>query len=71
MHGRLRALGFDWKDAITTQAYTVYDIGPLMADEFVRRGIAPGGVSWHFCRPPVKGLDYVMDVRGAAQEIVI
>ncbi len=71
MHGRLRALGFDWKDAITTQAYTVYDIGPLMADEFVRRGIAPGGVSWHFCRPPVEGLDYEMDVRGAAQEIVI
>jgi hypothetical protein len=71
MHERLRALGFDWKDAITTQAYTVYDIGPLMADEFVRRGIAPGGVSWHFCRPPVEGLDYEMDVRGAAQEIVI
>lgn len=71
MHGRLRALGFDWKDAITTQAYTVYDIGPLMADEFVRRGIAPGGLSWHFCRPPVEGLDYEMDVRGAAQEIVI
>jgi hypothetical protein len=71
MQARLTALGFGWKDAITTQAYTVHDIGPLMAEEFVRKGIAPGGVSWHFCRPPVEGLDYEMDVRGAAQEIVI
>jgi hypothetical protein len=71
MEGRLTALGFGWKDAITTQAYTVFDIGPLMAEEFVRKGIAPGGLSWHFCRPPVQGLDYEMDVRGAAQEIVI
>ncbi len=71
MESRLTALGFGWKDAITTQAYTVFDIGPLMAEEFVKRGIAPGGVSWHFCRPPIQGLDYEMDVRGAAQEIVI
>ncbi len=71
MHARLTALGFDWKDAITTQAYTVFDIGALMAEEFAQKGITPGGLSWHFCRPPVQGLDFEMDVRGAAQEIVI
>ena len=71
MEARLTALGFGWQDALSTQAYTVHDIGPLMAAEFVRRGITPGGLSWHFCRPPVEGLDYEMDVRGAAQEIVI
>lgn len=71
MGARLTALGFGWQDALSTQAYTVHDIGPLMAEEFVKRGIAAGGLSWHFCRPPVEGLDYEMDVRGAAQEIVI
>lgn len=71
MEARLTALGFGWKDALSTQAYTVHDIGPLMVAEFVKRGITPGGLSWHFCRPPVEGLDYEMDVRGAAQEIVI
>jgi hypothetical protein len=35
------------------------------------RGAAPGGLSWHFARPPVIGLDYEMDVRGAARELVI
>lgn len=71
MEARLTALGFGWQDALSTQAYTVHDIGPLMVAEFVKRGITPGGLSWHFCRPPVEGLDYEMDVRGAAQEIVI
>lgn len=71
MEARLKALGFGWQDALSTQAYTVFDIGPLMAEEFVKKGITPGGLCWHFCRPPVEGLDFEMDVRGAAREIVI
>ena len=71
MERRLSALGFGWKDAISTQAYTVYDLGPLVGDEIVGKGAAPGGLAWHFCRPPIVGLDYEMDVRGAAREIVI
>lgn len=70
MERRLAALGFAWRDAISTQAYTVQDIGALVGEEIVRKGAAPGGLSWHFCRPPVVGLEYEMDVRGAAREIV-
>lgn len=71
MERRLAALGFSWKDAISTQAYTVRDIGPLVEAEIVRRGAAAGGLAWHFTRPPIVDLDYEMDVRGAAREIVI
>jgi hypothetical protein len=71
MGRRLQALGFGWQDAISTQAYTVQDIGALVGEEIVGKGAAPGGLAWHFCRPPVVGLEYEMDVRGAAQEIVI
>jgi len=71
MARRLEALGFSWADALATQAYSVQDIGPFMADEIVRRGAAPAGLTWHFARPPVTGLEYEMDVRGAAREIVI
>ncbi|MDH4260719.1 MAG: hypothetical protein OEW16_10535 [Gammaproteobacteria bacterium] len=71
MERRLAALGFSWKDAISTQAYTVHDIGPLVEAEIVRRGAAAGGLAWHFARPPIVGLDYEMDVRGAAREIVL
>jgi hypothetical protein len=71
MTRRLEALGFAWEDALATQAYSVQDIGPFMADEIVRRGAAPAGLTWHFARPPVTGLDYEMDVRGPAREVVL
>jgi hypothetical protein len=71
MERRLAALGFSWKDAISTQAYTVHDIGALVEAEIVRRGAAAGGLAWHFARPPIVDLDYEMDVRGAAREIVV
>jgi hypothetical protein len=71
MERRLAALGFSWQDAISTQAYTVHDIGALVEQEIVRRGAAAGGLEWHFARPPLVELDYEMDVRGAAREIVI
>lgn len=71
MEARLNALGFGWSDANSTEAYTVYDIGALVGDEFAKRGATPGGLEWHFSRPPVVGLDFEMDVRGAAREIVL
>jgi hypothetical protein len=30
-----------------------------------------GGLTWHFARPLVQGLDFEMDVRGVAHELVI
>ena len=71
MTSRLRALGFAWRDALATQAYSVRDLGPFFADEIVRRGVAPTGLTWHHARPPVEGLDYEMDVRAPARELAI
>ncbi len=71
MERRLRLLGFAWADAVTTQAYTVHDIGALVGAERAARGAIPGGLSWHWCRPPVAGLEFEMDVRGAPREILL
>ena len=71
MQRRLAALGFSWSDATSTQAYTVCDIGPLVGKELVAPGAARDALGWHFCRPPVVGLDYEMDVRGVAQELLL
>ena len=71
MERRLAALGFGWGDARSTQAYSVHDIGALVGPEIAARGIAVNGLTWHFCRPPVVGIDFEMDVRGAAQELVL
>ena len=40
------------------------------SDAIVPRGAAAHGISWHYCRPPVVGLDYEMDCRGIAVERV-
>src|SRR5580704_5596047 len=41
MELRMAALGFGWADVTATQVYTIFDIHPLLADEFVRRGAIP------------------------------
>jgi hypothetical protein len=69
MQGRMAALGFSWQDAVSTQAYTVHDIGALLGGEFAARGIS--ALSWHYARRPVAGLEFEMDVRGARREIVL
>ncbi|HEX2199325.1 MAG TPA: hypothetical protein VHG88_12020 [Burkholderiales bacterium] len=71
MERRLALLGFAWGDEVGTQAYTVHDIGTLVGEELARRGAIRGGLEWHYCRPPVINLEYEMDVRGAARELVL
>lgn len=71
MEVRLAALGFTWAHAVSTQAYTVHDIGALVGPEIAARGAAQGGLAWHFCRPPIVDIEFEMDVRGAAREIVL
>ncbi len=71
MERRLSALGFAWTDTTATQVYTVHDLFPFLADEIMRRGAAHSGLTWHFNRPPVRHLEYEMDCRGVAQEMVV
>ena len=70
MERRLVTLGFGWTDAISTQMYTVHDVGSLVRTEIVERGVT-GGLTWQYCRPPVVDIEYEMDVRGAAMEIAL
>ena len=71
MEERMRPLGFGWAEVTGTQVYTVFDVHSYIGDEFVRRGAMAAGLTWHFARPPVEGLDFEVDVRGVATEIVI
>lgn len=71
MERRMQGLGFNWHDVTATQVYTVFDLYPFLADEIASRDAMRGGLTWHYARPPVQGLDYEMDVRGVAREIVV
>jgi len=71
MERRLSALGFAWRDTTASQVYTVHDLYPFLPDEIVRRGAARAGLTWHYARPPVRGLEYEMDCRAVTDERVI
>jgi len=71
MERRMTALGFGWAQVTGAQLYTVHDVHPFLAEEIVRRGAASHGLTWHFARPPVLGLDFEVDVRGVAREIIL
>ena len=71
MERRLNLLGFTWGDAVSTQAYTVQNIGHLVGEVLAARGACASGLNWHYARPPVIDLEFEMDVRAAAREIVL
>lgn len=67
MENRMRGLGgFSWKDATAIQVYTALQ---FPVDAVARR--AGTSLVWHYCRPPIEGLDYEMDVRGVSCERVL
>jgi hypothetical protein len=70
MEQRLHALGFGWQDVLATQVYTVQDIGAL-ASEMAKKGITREGLCWHFSRPPVANLEFEMDLRSTARDVVL
>lgn len=71
MERRMGLLGGGWASVTDMQVYTVFDIHPFLADEVVRRGAAAHGVTWHFARPPIVGLDFEVDCRAVATERVV
>ncbi len=71
MERRLGLVGGGWASVTDVQVYTVFDIHPFLADEVVRRGAAAHGVTWHFARPPVVGLDFEVDCRAVGTERVV
>jgi hypothetical protein len=71
MERRMGLVGGGWASVTDVQVYTVFDIHPFLADEVVRRGASAHGVTWHFARPPVVGLEFEVDCRAVGTERVV
>lgn len=71
MHTRLVGLGLSWHDVTKVQAYSVQPIASLVDELLSKPGLIPDGLIWHFARPPVRGLEYEMDLRGMVNELFI
>jgi hypothetical protein len=67
---RLRLLGFDWRDAAVTRAYTVLDIGHLVGEQLASRGALSGGLVWHYTRPPAIGMEVELDAYRVRRELL-
>jgi hypothetical protein len=71
MQRRLAGLGVTWQDVTATQVYTVHDIHAALAEQILPRAGNGGGLTWHYCRPPIEELEFEMDLRGVALERVL
>lgn len=71
MERRLVSFGLTWRDAGSTQVYTVQNIAHLVGELLVSRGACEQGTAWTYARPPVQGLEFEMDVRRVARDVLI
>jgi hypothetical protein len=73
MQDRLRALGGDWSRVTAIAVYTAEPIhGFLLEDILGPAGPAAiHGVRWFPSRPPIRGLEFEMDLRGVARELTL
>lgn len=73
MTGRLKGLDVSWDLATAIEIYTIHPICAHLANEIVKpaRLGAAHGFTWHYSRPPIVTIEYEMDLRGCAREILI
>jgi hypothetical protein len=73
MSGRVKGLGVSWDVATTVNVYTVHPICGMLAEDIVRpvAKASMHGVTWHYSRPPIESIEYEMDLRGVAQELIL
>jgi len=69
----LAELGFKWDDATAINLYTVHDVQPLFASTLmpVLGSASHAGLTWHYARPPVSGLEVEIDARAVRTELVL
>jgi hypothetical protein len=73
MRDRLKSLGGDWNRVTAIEVYTALPIdGALLAEILGPAGAAAiHGIRWFPSRPPIQGLEFEVDMRGVARELLI
>jgi hypothetical protein len=69
----LAELGLKWEIASTVNLYTVHDVHPIMTSSLLAPlGTASHrGITWHYARPPVNGLEVEIDARAVRTESIL
>ena len=71
MRDRLHGLGADWPDVTAINVYTKYPIESYLTEVILKQAGAAAihGVHWHLSGPPVKDIEFEMDMRGVARRL--
>jgi len=69
----LSEMKLKWKIATAVNLYTVFDVHPLLSSALLPLLDAAShcGVTWHYARPPVSGLDVEIDARAVRMELIL
>jgi hypothetical protein len=73
MQERLRGLGGTWERVTTIDVYSAQPIHGIVEEEILALAgpAAIHGVHWYPSRPPIEGLEFEVDLRGVAREVVL
>jgi hypothetical protein len=73
MQERLKALGGNWSRVTAIDIYTAESIHGFVLEDILRPAgpAAIHGVRWFPSRPPIRGLEFEMDLRGVARELIL
>jgi hypothetical protein len=73
LDAHLSEMKLKWEMATAINVYTVFNIHPLLAPLLLTRlgAASHAGVTWHYARPPVSGLDLEVDARAVRLELVL
>jgi hypothetical protein len=69
----LSEMKLTWTMATAVNVYTVFDIHPLLTPVLLPSlGTAShAGITWHYARPPVNGLELEVDARAVKTELIL
>jgi len=72
MQERLSALGGAWSRVTAIEVYTAQPVHGLLDEILSPAGAAAiHGIRWFPSRPPIQGLEFEVDLRGVARELVL
>ncbi len=73
MTERLKGLGVGWDTVTVSEIYTVFDIHSFLIAEILKPAGKSQihGMTWHYSRPPIESIEFEMDLRGCAREVVL
>ncbi len=71
--GHLSEMKLKWEMATAVNLYTVFDIHPPLSSTVlpVLGAASHAGLTWHYARPPVNGLDVEIDARAVRSELIV